>query len=103
MPEIPPGLLFFVCDPRSGGGAFVVHHLDHEAVYMLPYDSETESVADYDVARCTELVRGALDDPSLDFEVETVSAWSMTAQVRSEASASPAASFASAASAAGGS
>lgn len=81
LPEIPPGLLFFVCDPRSGGGAFVVHHLDHEAVYMLPYDSETESVADYDAARCTELVRGALDDPSLDFEVETVSAWSMTAQV----------------------
>ncbi len=81
LPEVPPGLLFFVCDPRSGGGAFVVHHLDREAVYMVPYDSEVESVADYDAGRCAKLVRDALDDPHLDFEVETVSAWSMTAQV----------------------
>lgn len=79
--EVPPGLLFFVCDPRSGGGAFVVHDLDREAVFMLPYDPDTESAADYDPARCRAIVCAALEDPRLDFEVETVSAWSMTAQV----------------------
>jgi 2,4-dichlorophenol 6-monooxygenase len=81
LPEIPPGVLFFVCDPDSGGGAFVVHDLDREAVYMHPFDPEAESVADYDEARCRRLVREALADPGLDFAVETISSWTMTAQV----------------------
>lgn len=81
LPEVPPGVLFFVCDPRSGGGVFVIHDLDREAVYMHPFDPEAESLADYDAARCADLVRGALTDPSLDFEVVTVSSWFMTAQV----------------------
>ncbi len=81
IPEVPPGLIFFVCDPKSGGGVFVVHHLDREAVFMLPYDPELESADDYDVARCAGLVRGALQDPGLDFEVEDVGTWAMTAQV----------------------
>jgi 2,4-dichlorophenol 6-monooxygenase len=81
LPEIPPGVLFFVCDPDSGGGAFVVHDLDREAVYMHPFDPDKESVADYDEARCRRLVREALADPDLDFAVETISSWTMTAQV----------------------
>jgi 2,4-dichlorophenol 6-monooxygenase len=81
LPEIPPGVLFFVCDPRSGGGAFVVHDLDREAVYMHPFDPERESEAEYDEARCAGLVREALEDPGLDFELATVSSWHMTSQV----------------------
>jgi len=81
LAAIPPGVLFFVCDPRSGGGAFVVHDLDREAVYMHPFDPAAESEADYDTARCAALVREALDAPGLDFEVANVSSWSMTAQV----------------------
>jgi 2,4-dichlorophenol 6-monooxygenase len=81
IPEIPPGVLFFVCDPMRGGSTFVVHDLDREAVYMLPFDPKRESVADYDAARCEKLVREALEDPSLDFEVAHVSSWTMTAQV----------------------
>jgi 2,4-dichlorophenol 6-monooxygenase len=81
VPEVPPGLLFFVCHPESGGGAFVVHHLDREAVFMLPYDPDTESLADYDSERCSGIVRGALEDPGLEFEVVEVGSWAMTAQV----------------------
>jgi 2-polyprenyl-6-methoxyphenol hydroxylase-like FAD-dependent oxidoreductase len=81
LPEVPPGVLFFVCDPRSRGGVFVVHDLDREAVYMVPFDPETESEADYDTTRCARLVREGLEDPALELEVESVGSWAMTAQV----------------------
>jgi 2-polyprenyl-6-methoxyphenol hydroxylase-like FAD-dependent oxidoreductase len=81
LPEVPPGVLFFVCDPRSGGGVFVVHDLDGEAVYMVPFDPEAESEADYDATRCARIVREALEDPELEFQVDTVGSWAMTAQV----------------------
>lgn len=82
LSEIPPGVLFFVCDPAAGGGVFVIHDLDGEATYMCPFDPEVESPTDYDAARCATLVREALEDPdALDFEVANVSSWHMTAQV----------------------
>jgi 2-polyprenyl-6-methoxyphenol hydroxylase-like FAD-dependent oxidoreductase len=81
LPEIPPGVLFFVCDPGGGGGVFVVHDLDAEAVYMHPFDPEAESEAQYDADRCANLVRDALEDPGLDFQVAHVGSWTMTAQV----------------------
>jgi 2,4-dichlorophenol 6-monooxygenase len=81
VPEVPPGVLFFVCDPASGGGVFVIHDLERESVYMQPFDPDTESVESYDPARCARLVREALNDPNLELRVETVSSWAMTAQV----------------------
>lgn len=76
----PPALLAFLSDPAAAG-AFVVHDLDHEAVLMVAYDDSQESLDDYDEARCEALVRASLEDPSLDFRVETISTWAMTAQV----------------------
>ena len=76
----PPSVLNFVTDPDATG-ALVVHDLDHEAVFMVAYDAQQESLDDYDADRCAGLVRAALVDPSLDFEVETISTWAMTAQV----------------------
>ncbi len=81
IPEVPPGVLFFVCDPRSRGGVFVVHDLDRETVFMIPFDPETETEADYDASRCEKLVREALEEPGLELEVAHVSSWTMTAQV----------------------
>jgi 2-polyprenyl-6-methoxyphenol hydroxylase-like FAD-dependent oxidoreductase len=81
LPEVPPGVLFFLCDPRTRGGAFIVHDLDRESVYMMPYDPATESVDAYDPERCARLVREALEDPDLPLEVEHVGSWTMTAQV----------------------
>jgi 2-polyprenyl-6-methoxyphenol hydroxylase-like FAD-dependent oxidoreductase len=81
LPEVPPGVLFFLCDPRSRGGVFIVHDLDREGVYMIPYDPATESVEDYDPARCEKLLREGLEDPDLPLEIEHVGSWTMTAQV----------------------
>jgi 2,4-dichlorophenol 6-monooxygenase len=76
----PPSVLNFVCDPVDGG-AIVVHDLDHESTFMVPYDADRESLEDYDEQRCAELLRRALRDPDLDFEIESRSTWAMTAQV----------------------
>ncbi len=76
----PPAVLSFVCDLEAPG-VFVVHDLDDEATYMFPFDAEQESLDDFDEARCAELVRGALERPDLDFRIETISTWFMTAQV----------------------
>ena len=82
LPEIPPAVLVFVCDPVGGGGVFVIYDLDGEAAYMHPFDPAAESEADFDTERCRELVRDALEDPdALDFEVSGVASWHMTAQV----------------------
>ena len=81
IPEVPPGVLFFVCDPEAGGGAFVIHDLDSEAVFMHPFDPDAESPDDYDAARCEALVRGALAQDDLPLEVATIGSWTMTAQV----------------------
>lgn len=80
-PEIPPGALFFVCDPAAGGGVFVIHDLDREAVYMHPFDPERESQTSYDGARCEHLVRQAMAGPAPGLSIETIGSWSMTAQV----------------------
>lgn len=77
----PPGVLVFVLDPANGGGVFVVHDLDAEAAFMVPFDPERETLDDYGEARCAALVRAALADPELDFQIQTISSWAMTAQV----------------------
>lgn len=77
----PPGVLFFICEPATGGGAFVIHDLDREAVYMHPFDPDAESIDDYDVSRCEGLVREAMVSKDVPFEVANISTWFMTAQV----------------------
>ena len=76
----PPSILSFVCDPEASG-VFVVHDPDDEAVFMVGYDDQKESLEDYDAPRCADIVRSALEDPTLEFRVETISTWAMTAQV----------------------
>jgi len=77
----PPGVLHFICDPIHGGGVFVIHDLDREAVYMHAFDPDQESVDDYSIARCEQIVRDSLADPSLALAVEAFGTWTMTAQV----------------------
>lgn len=81
LPEIPPGVLFFVCDPAAGGGVFIVHDLDGQATYMRPFDPDREGMENYTAARCEGLVREALADPTLELRIETIDSWAMTAQV----------------------
>jgi 2-polyprenyl-6-methoxyphenol hydroxylase-like FAD-dependent oxidoreductase len=75
-----PGVLFWICDAATGG-TFVSHGVDREWVYMHAYDPDTESAESYTPERCEALVRAALEDPAVPFEVVTVATWTMTAQV----------------------
>jgi 2,4-dichlorophenol 6-monooxygenase len=75
-----PGVLFWICDPMSGG-TFVAHDIDREWVYMHAYDPDVEDAASYAPQRCEQLVRGALEDPDVHLDIVTVATWTMTAQV----------------------
>ncbi len=74
------GVLHFVMDPSVAGG-FIAHDLDREWVYMVAYDPERETVEDYDVERCTAIVRAAIGDDGAPFEIAGAGTWHMTAQV----------------------
>ena len=67
-------------DPACGG-TFVSHGRDREWVYMLPWDPETQPVETLSVEHCAALVRAAMADPDVPFEVLTVGTWHMSAQV----------------------
>jgi len=75
-----PGVLHFVVDPASGG-TFVSHGADREWVYMHPWDPENQPVDTLDDEYCTALVRRALADPEVDFDVLGISTWHMSAQI----------------------
>ena len=75
-----PGILYWVCDPLSGG-AFVAHDLDRDWVYMHPFDPDVEDASAYTPERCDRLVRSALEDPEVELTVQEVATWHMTAQV----------------------
>ncbi len=78
------GILYWVCDPAAGG-TFVAHDIDSEWVYMLGYDSDTESAEDYPPERCKQAVlramQGVPDAVAREIEIETISTWVMSAQV----------------------
>jgi 2,4-dichlorophenol 6-monooxygenase len=71
------GVLHFIVDPAAEG-TFVSHGHDREWVYMHGWDPETQPVETIDGAA---LVRQALADPDVDFEVLSISTWHMSAQV----------------------
>ncbi len=75
-----PGVLYFVVDPASGG-TFISHGRDREWVYMHAWDPETQPVEALTVEHCSGLVRAAMADPDVAFEVLTVSTWHMSAQI----------------------
>ena len=74
-----PGVLHFVLDPEVEG-VFVAHDIDREWVFMRSYDAEVETVDDYDVARCRQLVLDAIGTHA-DIEIVGVGTWWMSAQV----------------------
>jgi len=75
-----PGVLHFVMDPEASG-VFIAHDIDSEWVFMAGFDPDEESADDYDDLRSAAIVRDALGDPSIDFDVLGVGSWHMTAQV----------------------
>jgi len=75
-----PAVLYWLTDPRSPG-TLVAHDIDREWVYMLPYDADTETEADYPVERCEALVKAAIGSDAYPVEIETISTWAMSAQI----------------------
>ncbi len=75
-----PGVLYFVVDPASGG-TFISHGCDREWVYMHPWDPDTEPHDTLTTDRCAALVRAAMADPDVPFEILTIGTWHMSAQV----------------------
>jgi 2-polyprenyl-6-methoxyphenol hydroxylase-like FAD-dependent oxidoreductase len=75
-----PGILYWIVDPELGG-TFVAHDIDREWVYMRPIDPDRESEADYQATRCAELVRAAIGADCGPLRIETISSWTMSAQV----------------------
>ena len=74
------GVLHFVMDPEAGG-TFIAHDIDHEWVYMVPFDPDAEAVDDYPTDRCEQLVHTAIGDPTAEVDIVGAGTWHMTAQV----------------------
>jgi len=74
-----PGVLHWILDPEVGG-TLVAHDIDREWVYMHGFDPEKETEADYDDARCRELVWRAIGEQT-PIEILHAGSWHMSAQV----------------------
>ena len=74
------GVLHFVMDPEAAG-TFIAHDIDHEWVFMVAFDPETETIDDYDTERCARIVHAAIGDDAADIEIVGAGTWHMTAQV----------------------
>ncbi|MDG2049055.1 MAG: FAD-dependent monooxygenase [Myxococcota bacterium] len=76
-----PGVLYWILDPAAGG-VFVAHDIDREWVYMHEFDSDHESLDDYDEARCHELVTQAIGQKH-PMKIRNRLTWTMSAQTAS--------------------
>ncbi len=74
------GVLHWVVDPAAGG-TFISHGADREWVYNHPWDPETQPIETFDDESCSALVRAALADPDVDFDILGASTWHMSAQI----------------------
>ncbi|MCP5060168.1 MAG: hypothetical protein GY937_26000 [bacterium] len=75
-----PAVLYWLTDPSSPG-ALVAHNIDREWVYMVSYDPDGETEADYPVERCEALVKAAIGSDEVPVKIETISTWAMSAQI----------------------
>ncbi|CAB4868760.1 unannotated protein [freshwater metagenome] len=75
-----PGVLYFVLDPASGG-TFISHGRDREWVYMHPWDPETQAAETLTTDHCAGLVRAAMANPDVVFEILSIGTWHMSAQI----------------------
>jgi 2,4-dichlorophenol 6-monooxygenase len=75
-----PAVLYWLTDPKSPG-TLVAHNIDSEWVYMISFDPDTETEADYSVERCEALVKAAIGSDEYPVKIETISTWAMSAQI----------------------
>ena len=75
-----PGVLFWNLDPENPGN-FIVHDMRHTHVYMHPFNDNVETHDAFTPARAAEIVRRAIGDDSVPFEIVSVRPWIMRSQV----------------------
>src|SRR5262249_36632302 len=75
-----PAVLYWTTAPEATG-TFVAHDIDSTWVYMHPWDPDRESMQDYSVEKCAEIVRRAMGTDAYPFAIRTIRGWTMTAQV----------------------
>ncbi len=75
-----PGVLHFVLDPAAGG-TFISHGCDREWVYMHPWDPATQPAETLTTDHCAALVRAAMTDSGVPFDILTIGTWHMSAQI----------------------
>ncbi|MEM1332694.1 MAG: FAD-dependent monooxygenase, partial [Actinomycetota bacterium] len=73
-----PGVLHFVLDPAADG-VFVQHDAARDWVFMHPIDPSTETIDDYDDARCLDVICAAAGT-RIDAEILGRGTWWMSAQ-----------------------
>jgi 2,4-dichlorophenol 6-monooxygenase len=74
-----PGVLYWLLDPECGN-TFVAHDIEREWVYMLSFDPDRESEADYDDARCRALALHAIGE-DVALRILHRGSWHMSCQV----------------------
>jgi len=80
LTDARPGVLYFLLDPDNAG-VLIAYDRANTWVLMHGYDPETESLADFDVDRCTALVRRAAGVKDLDLSIQNIGSWAMSAQI----------------------
>jgi len=75
-----PGVLYFLFDPKTQG-VLIAYDRARTWVLMHAYDPSAETLADYDTARCEDIVRNALGGEAPDIDIRTIGSWSMSAQI----------------------
>jgi 2-polyprenyl-6-methoxyphenol hydroxylase-like FAD-dependent oxidoreductase len=66
-------LLFWVLNTACPG--VIIRMGGNRWTFNVGFDPSTESVADYTIERCVDLIRGGVGDPDLDVEVRSVGTW----------------------------
>ncbi|MGA0608358.1 FAD-dependent monooxygenase [Phenylobacterium sp. VNQ135] len=69
------------CVQPEHSGSLIVHGIDRRAVFMQPYEPELETLAEYDEARCAEIVKDVVGDRNHPFEIRGIGSWTKTAQI----------------------
>ncbi len=74
-----PGVLYWILNPDIRG-VFIVHNMRKSQVFMVPYDTQKMTAANFDMDKCRDLVEKAIGKPH-PFEIIGIDHWTMSAQV----------------------
>ena len=75
-----PAKLYWIAHPKYAG-TFIAHHIEKRWVYAVPFYKQWQSLDDFTPEFFKERIQGALGVQLPDLEIESISAWRMTAQV----------------------